>query len=234
MPLSMNQNTEGRNIPASVETDWLQVLPAERQDLFSAQTEDWERNYTMFSMTLNSAIAARSQGELVQARQQVACAADLAQRLSHALLPTLGALSGNYRWKRSPTVEPLQPHLFRGESARGVATWNALLHWPVFPRHWRFGLKLRVLRHAIEKVTREFCEVARDLAEGVSVRPSTGWLSLEALHDDLNTMLREAFVTLKSFLCAVSVEGYRLFRAALGESNGKGLPPERGISPASP
>ncbi len=222
------------DIPAGVEADWLQTLPAERQVLFAAQTADWERSYTMFSVTLNGALAARSQGELVQARQQVACAADLARRLSHALLPTLSALSGSYGWKRVPIAEPLQPHLFRGEAAQGVATWNTLLHWPVIPGHWRFGLKLKVLRHAIEKVTHEFCEVANDIAEGISVQPSTGWLSLEALHDDLNTMLREAFVTLKSFLCAVSAEGYRLFRAALGELKGKGLPPEQGISPASP
>jgi len=230
----MSQNLEGPESPASVETDWLQVLPDERQNLFAAQTEDWERSYAMFSVTLNSALTARSQGELIRARQQVACAADLAKRLSHRLLPTLRVLSGSYPWRRSPLVEPLQPNLFRGEAAQGVATWNTLLHWPLVVRPWQFGLKLRVLRHAIAKVTREFCEVASDIAEGVSTQPTSGWLSLEALHDDLNTMLREAFVTLKSFLCAVSAEGYRLFRAALGDLRLKGLPPEQGISPASP
>ncbi len=230
----MSRDLDERHSEQSVEADWLRVLPVERQSLFAEQTEDWERSYAMFSVTLNDAMTARAQGELIRARQQVACAADLAKRLSHSLLPTLAALSGSCRWKRLPMVEPLQPSLFRGEVAQGVATWNAMLHWPLLARHWQFGLKLRVLRHAIEKTTSEFCEVAGDIAEGISVQPSRGWLSLEALHDDLNTMLREAFVTLKSFLCAVSAEGYRMFRATLGEVRMKGLPPEQGVSPASP
>lgn len=219
-----------------LEADWLQRLPADRQLLFAAQTKDWEQNYAMFSVTLNGALTARSQGSLVQARQQVACAADLAQRLSDSLLPTFAALSRARQWRRMPTVEPLQPGLFRGEAAQEAATWNTLLHWPVVLRRWQFGLKLRALRHAMRRVTGEFCEVAREIGDGISVHPAEGWSLLEALHDDLNTALREAFVVLKSFLCAVSAEGYLSFQAALsqGEAKVKGLPPEQGIHPARP
>jgi len=232
----MNPDHREDDVPDGLEADWLQRLPADRQHLFATQTRDWEQGYNMFSVTLNGAFTARSEGSLVQARQQVACAADLAERLSDSLLPTLSALARVRRWRRVPTVEPMQPELFRGEAAQQAATWNVLLHWPLMLRRWQFGLKLNALQRAIEKVTQEFCEVAHDIADGVTVSPSAGWHALEALHDDLNTVLREAFVVLKSFLCAVSAEGYRIFRAALhlGETKVKGLPPEQGISPASP
>jgi len=232
----MNPDHYEDDVAHGLAADWRQSLPADRQLLFATQTRDWEQGYAMFSVTLNGALTARSQGSLVQARQQVACAADLAERLSHSLLPTLFALGNVRRWRRTPTVEPLQPDLFRGLAAQEAATWNALLHWPLLLRRWQFGLKLRALRHAIERVTGEFCEVAHEIADGVSVHPSAGWQALEALHDDLNTALREAFVVLKSFLCAVSAEGYRIFRTALslGEAKVKGFPPEQGISPVSP
>ena len=218
----------------AVSDDWRRALPSERQQLFEMQTGDWERNYAMFSVALNGALASRSNGELVQARQQVACASDLAQRLSTSLLPTLSAVALNRRWRRLPAVEPMHPEFFRGEAAQEAATWNTLLHWPLVLRKWQFGLKLRALRHAIERVTREFCEVAAELAAGLSVQPDKAWRALEAMHDDLNTALREAFVVLKSFLCAVSAEGYRLFRLALGEAKVKMMPPGPGITPASP
>lgn len=219
---------------AGVEQDWVRALPDDRQRFFDAQTTDWERIYGMLSVVLNDALTARRRGELVHARQQAACSADLARRLSQSLLPALSAFARNRQWERSPIVEPLQPDLFRGEAAQRAATWNRLLHWPMAIRPWQFALKLLAVRHAMEKATARFCEVAEDIAEGLSVHPDAGWQELETLHDDLNTVLREVFVVLKSFLCAVSVEGYCAFEVALGEAKLKGFSQAQGISPATP
>jgi hypothetical protein len=213
---------------------WFQPLPEERQRLFNCQTADWEHGYAMFSITLRSALSAFSHGELIHARQQVACASELALRLSARLIPTLAALQGTRQWRRTPAVAPLQPDLFRRASTQQAAVWNSALHWPLLLRRWQFALKLRALRQALGVITGEFCELAEELAQGISVHPASAWRALEALHDDFNTVLREAFVVLKAFLCAVSAEGYRLFLAALGEAKGKSLLAQGDIIPARP
>lgn len=230
----MNPALEGDRPSETVPSDWRRHLSTERQNWFDARTRNWERDYAMLSITLDSALTERSRGELVHARQQVGCASDLAQRLSGSLLPTLSALARSRQWRREPAVEPLQPGDFRGESAQEAAAWNALLHWPLLFQNWRFALKLRALRRAVQDVTAEFCAVAGEIAEGACVEPTIAWRALEALHDDLNTALREAFVVLKSFLCAISAEGYRFFLAAVGEIKVNAFPPEQGMSPASP
>ena len=229
----MNPFQYGNSAHSSIESDWYSKLPADRQLLFETQTQDWEQSFAMLSITLDGAMAARSEGELPQARQQVGCAADLARRLSGSILPTLSALGASRHWRREPAVVPLQPELFHAESGQEAATWNVLLHWPL-ARKWQFRLKLSMLRSAVEKLTREFCEAAADIADGISVHPQDEWRALETLHEDLNTLLREAFVMLKSFLCAISTEGYRLFQTALGEIKVKCFPPQPGPSPASP
>ena len=230
----MNPAPGGNRAEESVAADWREPLPEDRQRLFNRKTSDWEHGYAMFSLALDGALFARAHGELVQARQHVACASDLAERLSGSLIPTLAALEDVRQWWRTPAVEPLQPDLFRRESAQETATWNSLLHWPLVFRRWQFALKLRSLRQAVRVVTREFCELAHDISDGICIEPAAAWRALEALHDDLNTVLREAFVVLKSFLCAVSGEGYRLFLAAIGESKGKPFRTEGDIHPVSP
>lgn len=219
---------------AGVEQDWLRVLPDDRQRFFAAQTTDWERSYGMLSVALNDALTARRRGDLVYARQQAACSADLARRLAHSLLPALSGFARNRHWARSPIVQPMQPDLFRGEAAQRAATWNRLLHWPMGMRRWQFALKVRAVRHAMDRANARFCELAQEIAEGLSVHPGAAWLELETLHDDLNTVLREVFVVLKSFLCAVSADGYSAFQVALGEAKLKGFSPAQGISPATP
>ncbi len=230
----MSPDFQANQAPPTVSGDWRRPLPEDRQRLFDHQTTEWERSYTMFSLTLNSALEARSQGELVRARQEVACASDLVRRLSGSLVPTLAVLARNRQWRRNPAVEPLQPDDSQLESAQEAATWNRILHWPLVFRRWQFALKLRSLTQTIQVVTHEFCDLADDISQGICVDPGKAWRALEGLHDDLNTVLREVFVVLKSFLCAVSLEGYRLFLAALGEGKVNRFQPEGGISPASP
>jgi hypothetical protein len=213
---------------------WRARLPEDRRTFFEQHTGQWEQSYTMFSIVLNDALTARSRGALVTARQQVACASDLARRLSGSLVPTLQALSHTAAWREHlPPVIPLQPALFRNDAAHGIALWNWLLHRPLAVRRLRFALKLSALRRAIVGLSADFLDLAAEIAQGLSVSPDAAWRALEALHDDLNTVLREAFIILKAFLSATSSEGFRRFHTSLTPGTRlPGFAAPSGISPA--
>jgi hypothetical protein len=197
----------------TVNDHWRAELPEERQRVFDDLRTQWEEFYAMLSVALNDAIALRSSGTLVRAREQAAFAAQLAVRLSDALLPTIAALKQRGRTgDLLPPVEPLRYDHFRGETAREAASWNLVLHWLVPGRRSRFAVKTRKLEETVAQVTRQFHEAATEIADGICVEPEAGWKTLEILHYDLNTSMRETLVVLKSYLLAASGEGFAAFR----------------------
>ncbi len=201
---------------ATVRDDWHAALPEERRAVYAAQVEEWEHGYAMLSVALNEAFQLRERGWLLAARQQAGCAGELAGRLAEQLLRVLAAVQRGSRWgSRLPAVAPLRPALFRGATARSLASWSDLMHGALGRRSWRFALKVAALHGAVARVSGEFHEAAREIAEGVSTEPQKCWSQLEVLHDDLNTALGEVFIVLKSFSCAASEEGWAAFRAGL-------------------
>jgi len=52
----------------------------------------------------------------------------------------------------------------------------------------------------------EFRESAGDIAKGLDTQPITSWLTLDDLHYDFNTCLRETEVVFKSFLRTMPAE----------------------------
>lgn len=197
----------------TVNEHWLAELPEERQQLFDSLRMQWEEFYAMLSVALNDAIALRSDGTLIRAREQAAFAAQLAVRLSNALLPAIAALQERSATDDSlPPVEPLRSHHFRGETAREAASWNLLLHWLWPARRSRFALKTRKLDETVTELTHQFREYATEIAEGTCVEPEEGWKTLEILHYDLNTSMRETLVVLKSYLLTTSGDGFAAFR----------------------
>lgn len=188
----------------SVTQDWIAPLPREKNLLFDTIVRHWESGYAMMSVALDEAFCLRTRGNLVNARMQVAVAADLLFRLGGDLSSACEVVSNRARFfPRLPVVEPLNTKFFRGETAQSAASWNGLLHHVVFGERSRFFHKLRILRDTFDRLVDEFRHSADDLIEGALVDPGILWNSLDSLHYDFNTCLRESEVVLKSFLHAL-------------------------------
>lgn len=197
---------------SSVQNDWLAHLPAERRRVFDQLAREWEASYAMLSVALDEAIGERDRGRLVQARRQTLIAGQLATRLLECLLPPLHALRHRARARGVlPVVEALRPGHFRSERAQGLAAWSFLVHGIPMGRRLRFLAKLAALRSVLERTAAEFCEVAQEVGDGGSVDPGTSWRTLDVLHYDLNTVMRESVVVLKSYLSVACDPGFAAF-----------------------
>lgn len=188
----------------SVTQDWIAPLPREKGQLFDSIVRHWESGYAIMSIALDDAFCLRTRGNLVNARMQVVVASDLLARLATSLISACEVVTDRARHFPSlPAVEPLKTEFFRGETAQSAASWNGLLHHVLFGDRSRFFQKLRILRDTVERLTEEFRQSSSDLLEGVSVDPGLLWDSLDSLHYDFNTCLRESEVVLKGFLHAI-------------------------------
>ena len=107
------------------------------------------------------------------------------------------------RVRELPAVEPLNAEFFRGSTGRTAASWSGILHFFVFCDRTRFFQKLRILSDTLERLDREFKEVCSGILNGPSGRSGARWETLECLHYDMTTCLRESEVLLKSFLRAL-------------------------------
>ncbi|HEV2490031.1 MAG TPA: hypothetical protein VGT03_09505 [Candidatus Acidoferrales bacterium] len=186
---------------STVQEDWIAWLPSEKRAVYEKVARRWEESYAMLSVALNDALSLREQGQLVQARENLSVAAGLIIRLAeplllaHQILETRGRLL-----VVSPPVVPLDPANFRTQIARQSASWDQLLHRILFASRSRYSHKLRALELMVIALTEEFCATSEELASGTHTRPESCWLTLDSLHYDLNTCLRETMVLLKSFL----------------------------------
>ncbi len=192
----------------TVQEDWLAWLPSEKGEVFDSTVGELETFYTMLSVALDEALALCNRGTIVPAREQARVSADLFDRLAERLGAVLRALHQHGRhFGTLPNVVPLRPDFFRGETAQRYARKNNLLSLVLFPTRTKFFHKLSVLSEVLEDLRMENREAAEEIAEGAAVQPELRWRTLEMLHYDLNTCLREAMVMLKSFLCVLpSVE----------------------------
>lgn len=190
----------------------------------------------MLSIALNEAFALRAQGQLVRAREEVACAGQLVLRLADRLAPELKALD-RLGWlaRRVPRVEPLHTEHFRGATGHRAAAWNEVTHWLLPVARVRFLLKLRAATRAIGWLSSEFQHLAQDVADGVCVDPEETWNTLEVLHYDLSTLLSEMVVVLKSCLCVASAESFRALQVRFlqAPASGVALQPRPGLSRVS-
>ena len=201
---------------SSVRDDWLARLPEQKRRLFDAVVAELEAAYAMLSVALNEALALRSTGALVRARQQAAVTPDLFDRLAARTLAALTALENHARhFGTLPAVSALNPSFFRGETAQRSAAWNNLLHRILLGSRARFFHKLRSLSDMVEELAQAFREASEEIAEGACVHPRSRWEELECLHYDLNTCLRETMVMLKSFLRVLPAEELEAFQRKL-------------------
>ena len=215
-----------------IRDDWLEPLPAARHQLFGTQIAEMEAVHDMGCVSLNEAFAFRRKGCLIRARQHISMTADLLDRLTEHLVAALSAVEEEARGLESSlTVAPLNPEFFRGEMAVRAAWWNSLVHGLlVFPR-LRLSHKLWTMKKTALRLRRDFRAAANEIIEGTSTDPSATWELVEELHFDLTTLLRETTVLLKSFLLALSTDGFESFQRRLARQTR--LPAKPGFTGAS-
>jgi len=200
----------------SVSDDWVAALPAEKTRVFQNVLQGWETSYAMLSVSLDDAFALRARGELICSRQQISVTSDILSRLANHLISFCQAVNTrSARLLRLPAVAPLKMDYFRGATAQTAASWNGILHHVLFGSRARFRHKVRILADTLERLMHEFTAAAGDICSGGAVRPATSWDTLDALHYDFNTCLRETEIVLKSFLLALPDEQLGSFVADL-------------------
>lgn len=209
----------------AVREQWCAQLPEAQRRLFDSLVNELEASYNMLSISLDEAFAQRSRGRLVRAREGAAVAAELFDRLSLGLLAALGAVGEQSQQAgRLPDVTPLNPEFFRCDWAQRAAAWNHLVHLVLRGARSRFQHKLRVLDGTVENLAGEFREAAQEISEGASVRPAIHWQSLDSMHYDVNTCLRETIVLLKSFLHLLPADHLDAFARCLAGRKRDSLP----------
>lgn len=200
----------------NVSDAWVAPLPREKSHLFDARVRRWERVYAMMSVALDDSLSLRRRGELVCARRNVSVSSDLLLRLSAELDGACVALGECGRDLADlPTVEPLQSEFFRGNMAQSAATWNNLVHHVLLGERQRFFHKIRILSSTLDQLTLDFCSTADEIVGGTSIDPDASWKSIDSLHYDFNTCLREIEVVLKCFLSALPAERLAAFSKQL-------------------
>jgi hypothetical protein len=200
----------------SVSDDWTGPLSEATNGVFELTVRRWEASNAMLSVALSEAFSYRGQGALVTASQHAGIAADLAEGLTAEITKALRYLHGfACALSGLPSGDPLNPEFFRSETARHAAEWHSVRHGILLRDRSRFLHKLSTLARITQSVAREFDEAARDISEGTSTEPESSWNSLNHIHYDLNTCLRETVVLLKSVLHATPDHAVPALRSVL-------------------
>jgi len=199
-----------------VHEDWAAWLPREKTHLFETVVQSWESSYAMLSVALDESLSLRARGELVYSRQQISITADLLRRLAASLISCCIAVDLRAKQiAQLPAVEPLKMEFFRGSTAQSAASWNGIIHHVLFGDRSRFFHKLRILSDTLGRLDREFGDAAAEICAGPSIRAKVSMGTLDCLHYDFSTCLRETEVVLKSFLCVLPEDQLDAFSADL-------------------
>jgi len=208
------KSTDARS---SVRQDWSTPLPTCKKNLFDAIVRQWENAYSIFSVALDEAFALRADGKLVRARQCAEIASGTIENLTEPIAGACRMLAKAGRYLACPpAVAPLNPAFYRGDYARQSAQWNQLTHHILFGSRSRFLHKLRVLEIMTANLAGAFRRECEALSSESNSRAS--WDSLDEIHYDVNTCLRETIVVFKSLLLAISEAALPSFESELNAS----------------
>lgn len=200
----------------SVREDWVAFLPEGKSHVFESSVGDLETSYTMLSVALNEAFLLRARGSIGKAREEAGISAVLFWRSANRLLHTLRTMHEYGRHLgHLPNVTPLVPENFRGPASQRLARSSSILCRVLFSSRSRFFHKLHTLCEAAEETALQFKEIAGEVSEGISIEPRMDWASLDTLHYDFNTCLRESIVILKSFLIVLPDSELRAFEQTM-------------------
>ena len=200
----------------SVKDDWRAWLPSEKDELFQAYLHQLEVGYNMLSVSLDEVLALRRMGLFAKAVQAVAITADLCHRFAGPLSALLWSLGEHAKHHGTiPNAAPLNPGNFQGTRGQRAARLNSLLCRILLSGRGQFLHKISALSEIVADLSQDFCSAAEDITENSYLSSESIWHSIDAIHYDLNTCLRETIVLLKSFLLALPNDELDNFRATV-------------------
>lgn len=192
---------------SSVQEDWRAWLPEHKAHVFDNLGRQLETAYTMLSVSLNEALALRQTGHLGMSRQVAVVTAELSGLLACPLAAMLRTLGEHARHHGIvPNTVPLDPSNFRASRSLRTARMSALLYKIMLSQRSQFLHKVHILHEMVEDLEKDFAAKVAEIAEVTSEDSGEAWISLDELHYDLNTCLRESVVLLKSFLVVLPEE----------------------------
>ena len=202
-----------------VREDWLSCLPEEKDRLFESARSEIESAYQITSIALNDLLTLCRENRLPPDAEQSAIVGTLFDRVGRVLQAVLRAMSEHGRqFGTVSMVIPLRPGFFRSPNAQRVARTDQLFSHVIFSAHRRFFRKTRSLLQIVATLQKE----TRYLARTRPPQIAHSWDQLDELHYDLNTCLREALVTFKSFLWVLPPDQLAPFQLRLQSR----LPPQ--------
>jgi hypothetical protein len=198
----------------SVRKDWRADLPSEKSQVYAYALAQAEPAYVIFSMALDEALLLRKRGKLEMACDQAEVSAELCVRFAGVLECLLNVVERHAdNFGLLPSVEPLDPLFFEGQTAKRAAATNSLLSTVLFRERTRFLHKVRTLGEIAGKIAEEYRLMTAEVSEGDSSKQ--GWDHLSSLQYDLTTSLSEATVMLKSFIISLPSKEVGAFRERL-------------------
>lgn len=198
----------------TVRQDWYEDLPEEERQVYVYALAHVQPAFDIFSIALDKALSLHRRGQLEMARDQADLSAELCGRFANVLECLLRVVERHAQhFGTLPSVNPLDPVFFVGETARSAARMNFILSNVLYRQHTRFLHKVRTLGEMVCNIAEEYRVTAVEVFELVSA--TQGWDHLSALQYDLTTSLREATVMLKSFLVSLPTREVETFRDRL-------------------
>ena len=198
-----------------MQEDWCAWLPQPKASTFETLSQQLETSYTMLSVALNEAMALRLQGQIAKSLRAVAVSGELSRLLTQPLETLLRAIEAQGRHHGTvPNVAPLNPANFRSLRCLRAARMNTLFSMVLLSQRSQFLHKLHSLQEMVADLDKEFAAAIQELVEEFSSERDRNWLSLDLIHFDLNTCLRETIVLCKSFLHVLPGEALADFESA--------------------
>jgi len=185
-----------------VRKDWHADLPSEKSQAFVYALAQARPAYVIFSIALDEALLLRRSGKHEMARDQAEVSAALCARFAGVLECLLDVVERHAdNFGSLPSVNPLDPQFFLGQTARRAAAMNSLLSTVYFRQRNCFLHKVRTLAEIAGNIAEEYRVMTAEVSEGIA--NSEGWDHLKSLQYDLTTSLSEATVMLKSFIVSL-------------------------------
>lgn len=170
----------------------------------------------MLSVSLNEAMTLRQQGSISNAYEAAKISGGLCELFTKALDHVLGGLHLHAKhFGLVPNAAPLDPANYRGAREQRTARLTGFLSRVLLSQRSQFIHKASTLREMVRELNSDFCKAVNDLLGGLYARQDVRWESLDQVHFDLNTCLRETVILLKSFLVVLPDDQIASFESAL-------------------